>query len=194
MGINFPAAPTVGTLHPQPPQAGVPVYRWDGEKWTTTGAAATKTPVYVDGSTAMTAQLTLIAPPVNPTDAAAKSYVDNYKPIMFSFPFAGKPTAGGIVCSIVTLPVVVPASLTGSKAFCNTASSAAATFILNKRAIDTSMTPIGNIVANAGSQTGFTFTGSGGSLVAGDTLILVAPSTQDSALADVSITIHASRG
>jgi hypothetical protein len=38
MGINFPNAPTVGQLYPQPPVAGVPIYRWDGEKWTTTGA------------------------------------------------------------------------------------------------------------------------------------------------------------
>jgi hypothetical protein len=38
MGINFPNAPTTGQLYPQPPVAGLPVYRWDGTKWTTTGA------------------------------------------------------------------------------------------------------------------------------------------------------------
>jgi hypothetical protein len=73
MALNFPNAPTTNQLYPQPPIAGVPVYRWDGQKWT---SSAAKTPVYTDGSTAMTAQLTLIAPPVNPTDASAKSYVD----------------------------------------------------------------------------------------------------------------------
>jgi hypothetical protein len=78
MGINFPNAPTVNQLYPQPPVAGVPVYRWDGQKWTTQGATATKTPVYTDGSTAMAAQLTLVTPPVNPTDAVAKSYVDTF--------------------------------------------------------------------------------------------------------------------
>jgi hypothetical protein len=76
MGINFPNAPTTNQLYPQPPVAGLPVYRWDGQKWTTQGAPATRTPVYTDGSTPMTAQLTLVAPPVNSTDAAAKSYVD----------------------------------------------------------------------------------------------------------------------
>src|SRR6187551_202535 len=33
MGINFPTSPTVGTLHPNPAEAGVPQYTWDGEKW-----------------------------------------------------------------------------------------------------------------------------------------------------------------
>lgn len=37
--MDFPSAPVVGQLYPTPPVAGVPVYRWDGEKWTTQGAA-----------------------------------------------------------------------------------------------------------------------------------------------------------
>jgi hypothetical protein len=77
MGINFPNAPTTNQLYPQPPVAGLPVYQWDGEKWTTQGASATKTPIYTDGSTAMVAQLTLVGDPVNPTDAADKHYVDS---------------------------------------------------------------------------------------------------------------------
>ena len=39
MGINFPASPTVGQRHPQPAVAGIPVYTWDGEKWTTVGGS-----------------------------------------------------------------------------------------------------------------------------------------------------------
>lgn len=35
MGINFPNAPTLNQLYPQPSVPGLPVYRWDGEKWTT---------------------------------------------------------------------------------------------------------------------------------------------------------------
>jgi len=35
MGINFPDTPTTNQLYPQPAVAGQPVYRWDGEKWTT---------------------------------------------------------------------------------------------------------------------------------------------------------------
>jgi hypothetical protein len=31
--LNFPTSPTTGQLYPSPPVAGVPVYKWDGEKW-----------------------------------------------------------------------------------------------------------------------------------------------------------------
>ena len=33
--LDFPATPTVGQKFPVPPTAGMPVYTWDGEKWTT---------------------------------------------------------------------------------------------------------------------------------------------------------------
>jgi hypothetical protein len=77
MAFDFPNAPTVGQKYPASPVGGQPTYTWDGEKWTTVGGAiAGKTAVWTDGTTPMTAQLTLIAPPVNPTDAVAKSYAD----------------------------------------------------------------------------------------------------------------------
>jgi hypothetical protein len=75
MGMNFPASPTTGQLYPQPPVAGVPVYRWDGQKWTMQSAQP-KAVVFADGSQPMTGQLTLVGDPVNPTDAADKSYID----------------------------------------------------------------------------------------------------------------------
>lgn len=34
--LDFPNSPAVGDLWPQPPVAGQPVYRWDGEKWSIT--------------------------------------------------------------------------------------------------------------------------------------------------------------
>jgi hypothetical protein len=37
--LDFPASPTVGQLYPTPAVPGVPVYKWDGEKWTTLGGA-----------------------------------------------------------------------------------------------------------------------------------------------------------
>jgi hypothetical protein len=79
MALDFPSAGlTIGQKFPASPIAGVPTYSWDGQKWTTsTGPVATKTSVFTDGSTAMTAQLTLSGDPVNPTDAADKHYVDN---------------------------------------------------------------------------------------------------------------------
>jgi hypothetical protein len=77
MALDFPNAPTIGQKFPSPATAGVPVYTWDGAKWTTVGGAVGgKTPVYTDGSQAMAAALTLFGLPLNPTDAADKAYVD----------------------------------------------------------------------------------------------------------------------
>jgi hypothetical protein len=75
--LDFPSAPTNGQKYPQPPVAGVPVYTWDGEKWTTVpGSVGGKTAILSDGSIPMTAQLTVLNPPATPTDATAKAYVD----------------------------------------------------------------------------------------------------------------------
>jgi hypothetical protein len=35
--LDFPPSPTVGLKYPTPPVPGIPVYTWDGEKWTTVG-------------------------------------------------------------------------------------------------------------------------------------------------------------
>jgi hypothetical protein len=37
--LDFPASPTVNQQYPSPAVTGVPVYTWDGEKWTTKGGA-----------------------------------------------------------------------------------------------------------------------------------------------------------
>ena len=36
--IDFPSSPTIGQTRPSPPVTGVPVYTWDGEKWTATSS------------------------------------------------------------------------------------------------------------------------------------------------------------
>jgi hypothetical protein len=86
MGLNFPNAPAVGALYPQPAVAGVPVYRWDGIAWSTQGAPLDKTPVYTDGSTPMTAQLGLITPPTANAHASSKKYVDD-SVVAYAAPF-----------------------------------------------------------------------------------------------------------
>lgn len=81
MSLDFPSSPAVGQTYPSTPVTGVPTYTWDGQKWTTQGAGAIgKTPIFTDGTTAMTAALTLSGDPVNPTDAADKNYVDTRAP------------------------------------------------------------------------------------------------------------------
>lgn len=73
--LDFPNSPTTNQKYT--PNVGGPTYTWDGEKWTTVaGSMGGKTAVYTDDSTPMTAQLTLITPPVSTADAASKAYVD----------------------------------------------------------------------------------------------------------------------
>jgi hypothetical protein len=67
MTISFPQPPlTTGQIYQQ--------WQWDGTKWVPLSSG--KQPIYADGSVPMTAALTLAGNPVNPTDAADKSYVD----------------------------------------------------------------------------------------------------------------------
>lgn len=101
MALDFPSAPTVGQKYPATPVAGVPTYTWDGAKWTTIGAPISgKTPVYTDGSNAMTAALTLAGNPINPTDAADKNYVDT-KALALS---GGQTITGGFAVAPHALP------------------------------------------------------------------------------------------
>jgi hypothetical protein len=75
--INFPSSPTVGQKYPQPSVVGVPVYTWDGEKWTTVGGSlGGKSPVWTDGTAAMTGALVLPADPTANLQASTKQYAD----------------------------------------------------------------------------------------------------------------------
>ena len=76
MGINFPASPVVGDLHPVPPQEGVPQYKWDGTVWVA-NVEQPLTYVKRTGDT-MTGILALVGDPVAALDAAPKQYVDAY--------------------------------------------------------------------------------------------------------------------
>jgi hypothetical protein len=84
MAMNFPNSPTIGDRFPVSPALGQPQYVWNGMLWTTHGVSASspgKIPIYTDGSNPMTAQLTLVGDPVNPTDAADKHYIDSHAPL-----------------------------------------------------------------------------------------------------------------
>ena len=81
---SHPAAPALGDKWPQPPVPGLPVYTWDGEKWTTKGGATGSTGVsddlpLMDGVANAGASLQWSrGDHVHPTDTShvAKTYVD----------------------------------------------------------------------------------------------------------------------
>jgi hypothetical protein len=75
MGINFPTSPAIGTLHPDPAQAGLPQYRWDGSVWVTNTPQDALGYVQRGGDT-MSGALTLPGDPTVALHAVSKQYVD----------------------------------------------------------------------------------------------------------------------
>jgi hypothetical protein len=135
----------------------------------------------------------LAGDPTAALQAATKQYVDS-RPITIAFPFAGKPAAGAMVVAPMAIPIVVPSGLASTKGYAMTAAAASAAFTLNKITAAGVSTALGTITAPAGAKSGFTLSGAGGTLAAGDSLQLVAPGTQDTALADLGITLLVNRG
>jgi hypothetical protein len=106
-----------------------------------------------------------------------------------SFPFSGKPPAGGIVNVPMAFAITVPASLAGTVVYNTTKASGSVTFNVNKVS-GGSTTALGTVVVTTTTPT---ISGAGGSLAIGDVLQLVAPASQDTTLADIGITIMAAR-
>ena len=75
MALDFPAAPIVGELYPNPEQSGIPQYIWDGSAWQSAPGSGQSTFVERAGDT-MLGHLALVENPSDP-DAVRKDYVDN---------------------------------------------------------------------------------------------------------------------
>ena len=127
------------------------------------------------------------------TNAVAGWNSLNYLPLAFGF--SGKPAANqNAVCVISAYALVsIPTSFMGGYARAATAPTSSATFALSAISVGGTVTNIGNVIVNtsgAGTASGFT---SVYNASAGDILKITAPATQDATMADVAITILATR-
>jgi hypothetical protein len=112
--------------------------------------------------------------------------------VPIAFPFAGKPPAGQTVNVPMTIPLVVPAGLSGTTVYAGSLAGAGAIFTFNKIS-GGSTTVLGTVTITPVSHTSCTLAGAGGSLAIGDDLQIVCPAIQDANLADVGVTLLTTR-
>lgn len=112
-------------------------------------------------------------------------------PLGFIIP--GKPAAGQVYHLVMAMAVTIPANLAGTVVYDGALANGNAVWTTNKISAGTASL-IGTItITPAGHQTCTLSTQAAVSMAAGDVLQLVAPTTQDTQLADIGITILAEK-
>jgi hypothetical protein len=112
--------------------------------------------------------------------------------LQLAFAFSGRPVASARITVPVVIPFVIAANLSGSHATATTPGTVAAASFTVDKLVGTTPTQIGTISFAAGSAFA-TFSGAGAEFDAGDTLQIIAPATQNAALADIGINIMVRR-
>ena len=143
----------------------------------------------------MSGALMLYGPPTAANEAVTKAYVDGRagSSIPITFPFVGKPSANVAIYIPVAMDMNVPAGLTGTVVYDDVQATANATFTLSRIRTGASTLTLGVVTITPATRTSCLLSGSGGVLQVGDTLALTGPGTQDATLANLGITLLASR-
>ena len=96
MGINFPAAPIIGALYPDPAIAGIPQYKWDGTAWLAMTPSAL---TYVQrGGDTMTGHLALPTSPAA-ANAVRRDFVEAYAAPFDAMAYSGMQHNGSMEVS-----------------------------------------------------------------------------------------------
>lgn len=205
--LDFPSNPNTGQVYS--PGAGLPSWKWDGEKWVGIGVS--------DGGGGGAAALselsdvTLVSLQNSQTLVWNGTHWANYGgfatdtsvdqkvalgyglkvPIAFATPSTSPFIAATTLTVAITMPLIIPANLAGSVFYAAIEATANTTYTLF-RGRGAGYTNLGNIVFNAGQTGGVTAgIGTDTACVAGDTLRLSCAA--DATLAGLSITIQATR-